>query len=51
MELIMEQFPIVIHSLNVGVFTDAEAAFLQRFLELFRWDWLLHLDQCHILNR
>ena len=27
MELIMEQFPIVIHSLNVGVFTDAEAVF------------------------
>ncbi len=50
MELIMEQFPIVIHSLNVG-FLQTLKLFLQRFLELFRWDWLLHLDQCHILNR
>ena len=32
MELIMEQFPIVIHSLNVG-FLQTLKLFLQRFLE------------------
>ena len=43
MELIMEQFPIVIHSLNV-IFTDA-GCFLQRF-----WSYSVGTGYCIWIN-